>query len=120
MLPPGQGDRQREKENQRLINGRTPQNDKEMLVALATLNKDNAIGKVINAVKTSDTFVQNIKNLSAVSKDLKITYAYLAGLKEKDTKLEALKVKGLKIMVMHQLKMKMPPKCKDYLEKGLR
>ena len=42
-----------------------------------------------------------------------MTYAYLAGWKEKDTKLEALKVEGLKIMVMHQLKMIMPQKCKD-------
>ena len=113
MLPPGQGDLQQEKENQRLINGRTPVNVKEMLVVLATLNKENAIGKVINAVKTSDKYVQNNKNLSAVSKDLKTTQSYLTGLKEKDTKLEALKVEGLKIMVMHQLKMIMPQKCKD-------
>ena len=40
-FPLGQGGRQREKENRCLVNGRIPDNDKEMIVALATLNKDN-------------------------------------------------------------------------------
>lgn len=85
-----------------------------MLVALATVNKDNAIGKIINAVKTSDSFVQNIKNLNKTSSgDLKLTYAYLAGLKDNDNKLLSLKVEGLKIMILHHLKLVMPQKCTD-------
>ena len=104
----------REREKQRLVNGRIPDNDKEMIVALATLNKDNPIGKTINAVKTSDSFNQNMKNLGGIQKDnLRMTYAYLAGLDKNDNNLLSLKVEGLKIMVLHHLKLVMPQDCLD-------
>jgi hypothetical protein len=113
-LPCGQKRLHSESRDERMLGGRNPINDKEMLVALATIKHDSVIGTVINAIKTSDNFAQNCKNLGSTTKEnLKITYSFLAGKEEGDSMVNSLKVEGLKVMIMHQLSTMMPRTCQE-------